>query len=190
MRVYVKTLTGKTVTLQVAHIGVTVREMKEMIHDKEGIPPDQQQLIFGGKQLHDSMTFEEALMSRECTLVLVIRIRGWSLSRGNSSCTFGAEMTGAARKRLMKELGERWGGRSVGDLIREDKRWSVTARNGNVGQWDVKMPGPVGSPYEGELLRPAHLPSLHMPPVDGGPPVNLLLMQFGTDDNLAAPGWS
>eukprot|EP00478_Filoreta_tenera_P001190 GABV01001203.1.p1 GENE.GABV01001203.1~~GABV01001203.1.p1 ORF type:complete len:220 (-),score=55.58 GABV01001203.1:164-823(-) len=73
--VFVKTLTGKTITIRVEE-GDTVREIKARIQDKEGIPPDQQRLICAGKQLTDSHTAEELNLQEGTTLHLVLRLRG------------------------------------------------------------------------------------------------------------------
>ncbi|CAM9182222.1 unnamed protein product [Discosporangium mesarthrocarpum] len=82
MQLFVKTLTGKTVSVEVEP-GDSIDTLKHKIQEKEGIPPEQQRIIFGGKQLSGAeKTLSDFQLEEGNTLHLVLRLRGGPQEKG------------------------------------------------------------------------------------------------------------
>ena len=113
-QIYVETLTGKTFTLAVTS-WMSIAEVKGLIQDKEGIPSDQQRLVFDGKQLEDGRLLREYKIEPKSTVHLVLRLRGGMYAK--SSAQGGLPKTFTVMTRRGGEHEVTWTFESLDDVI-------------------------------------------------------------------------
>ncbi len=75
MQIFVRELAGRIITLNI-ELADSIDKIKEQIQDKLGIPPDQQRLLYAGKQLMENMTIGDYNVQKEATLHLALRLFG------------------------------------------------------------------------------------------------------------------
>ena len=117
-QIYVKTLTGKTIPLNVTSSSM-VEDVKRLVHCTEGCPPDQQRLLFAGSQLEDGRTLRDYNIQPKSTIHLVLRLRGGMYTQ--SSAQGGLPKTFTVMTPSGGEHEVTWTFESLDDVIKRVK---------------------------------------------------------------------
>ena len=136
VQIFVKTVTGKTITLFVANLDCTTYSIKLLVQEKTGIVPHMQNLLFAGQQLQDVQTLSDANIQKDSTLHLVLKLSGGAAPKKRRVSV--AEMNVMAADPAEIRRGFEWSFQpevwftNLSDQARKDYWQSIQASNRSV----------------------------------------------------------